>query len=266
MAVGSYATEFAVGEDRWRAFGESQSDAQRAIALAPDLADGHLALARSFENGALDFVKASEEYERALALAPGSIRVLRSYARFARSMGRGDAGLTIARRTVLLDPLDHRSHMAVGGELLYARRFQEAIPHYDDSITLTPDDPTAYGFRGLTYYLLGDLQNARTSCEMKSDFWVSQVCLAVVYHKLGRQTDAETMLAKLKAALGDDDAYQYAQIYAQWGDASKALQWLDRALKLRDAGLADLKTDPLMDPLRNEPRFQAIERSLKFPT
>jgi tetratricopeptide (TPR) repeat protein len=101
---------------------------------------------------------------------------------------------------------------------------------------------------------------------MKSDFWVSQVCLAVVYHKLGRQTDAETMLAKLKAALGDDDAYQYAQIYAQWGDASKALQWLDRALKLRDAGLADLKTDPLMDPLRNEPRFQAIERSLKFPT
>jgi len=35
---------------------------------------------------------------------------------------------------------------------------------------------------------------------------------------------------------------------------------------LRDAGLADLKTDPLMDPLRKEPRFQAIERALKFPS
>lgn len=265
MAVGSYATEFAVGEDRWRAFGEAQRDAERAIALSPDLAEGHLALARCFENGSLDFVKASEEYERALALAPGSIRVLRSYARFARSMGRGEAGLTIARRTVLLDPLDYRSHMGVGGQLLYARRFQEAIPHYEDSITLNPDDPTAYGFRGLTYYLLGDLQGARASCEIKSDFWVSQVCLAVVYHKLGRHTDAEVMLAQLKAALGDDDAYQYAQIYAQWGDASNALRWLDRALKRRDAGLADLKTDPLMDPLRNEPRFQAVQRALKFP-
>jgi len=36
-------------------------------------------------------------------------------------------------------------------------------------------------------------------------------------------------------------------------------------VRLRDPGLISLKTDPLMDPLRNEPRFQAIERELKFP-
>jgi hypothetical protein len=34
---------------------------------------------------------------------------------------------------------------------------------------------------------------------------------------------------------------------------------------LRDPGLVELKTDPLMDPLRKEPRFQAIEGQLKFP-
>ena len=67
------------------------------------------------------------------------------------------------------------------------------------------------------------------------------------------------------AEFGDSAAYQYAAIYAQWGNRGQALQWLHAAVRLRHPGLACLKTDPLMDPLRKEPRFQAIERALKFP-
>jgi hypothetical protein len=70
----------------------------------------------------------------------------------------------------------------------------------------------------------------------------------------------------MKAENGDTAAYQYAAIYAQWGNRAKALEWLETALRLRDSGLEALKTDPLLDPLRQEPRFQAIERELKFPT
>ena len=66
-------------------------------------------------------------------------------------------------------------------------------------------------------------------------------------------------------ALGDSAAYQYATIYAQWGGTQKALEWLDRAMRLRDPGLGYLKCDPLLDSLRREPRFQVIERVLKFP-
>jgi len=64
---------------------------------------------------------------------------------------------------------------------------------------------------------------------------------------------------------GDNSAYQCATIYAVWGNTSKALEWLDRAVRLPDAGVVYLKTDALMDSLRKEPRFQAIERALKFP-
>ena len=49
-------------------------------------------------------------------------------------------------------------------------------------------------------------------------------------------------------------------IYAQWGVTAKALEWLETAMQLRDPRLQYAKTDPLMDPLRKEPRFQAIER------
>ena len=69
----------------------------------------------------------------------------------------------------------------------------------------------------------------------------------------------------MKAELGDALAYNYATVYAQWGDRAKALEWLDTAMRLRDPGLENLKTEPFFDPLRNEPRFQAIEKALNFP-
>ena len=86
----------------------------------------------------------------------------------------------------------------------------------------------------------------------------------MTYDKLGRRADAEAELAKIKAA-GDGGAYSYAAIYAQWGGTAKALEWLETAMRLRNPRLQYAKTDPLMDPLRTEPRFQAIERALKFP-
>lgn len=49
-------------------------------------------------------------------------------------------------------------------------------------------------------------------------------------------------------------------------NTGKALEWLETALRLRDPGLEQLKTDPLLDPLRHEPRFRAIETALRFPT
>jgi hypothetical protein len=69
----------------------------------------------------------------------------------------------------------------------------------------------------------------------------------------------------MKALIGDTASYQYATVYAQWGNRAQALEWLETARRVRDPGLELLKTDALLDPLRKEPRFQAIERELKFP-
>jgi hypothetical protein len=90
-------------------------------------------------------------------------------------------------------------------------------------------------------------------------------CLALAYHKLGRHADAETALARYKAREGDIGAYDYAMVYAKWGNTPEALHWLETALQLRDPQLIDLKTEPLLDPPRKEPRFRAIERKLGFP-
>ncbi|HEY6618353.1 MAG TPA: tetratricopeptide repeat protein, partial [Steroidobacteraceae bacterium] len=265
IALTNVAGEAATAAAARAGFDKAQADARQALALAPDLVQAHLASAYVSELGTLDFTQASDAYERALALAPGSAEVLRYSGSFAAYMGHFDAGITATRRAVVLDPLARPSHGALAGALYAARRYAEAVAAFAEVISLEPDFKVTYGQRGLAYYGLGDLENARASCATKPDYWASQQCLAVIYDKLGRHADAQAELAKLRTSAGDGAAYQYATIYAQWGNRAKALEWLDTALRLRDPGLEALKTDPLLDPLRQEPRFQAIERELKFP-
>jgi tetratricopeptide (TPR) repeat protein len=191
--------------------------------------------------------------------------VLGLYGRFAVMAGRTDVGITVARRAVILDPLNPLSHYRLGQSLYFAHRYAEAVAAFDDVLALDPQAPDTPGLRGLAYYGLGDFERARASCEGdRPDDDNGQVCLAITYHRLARRADAEKTLAKLRAA-GDRWAYDCATIYAQWGNTSQALESLESAWRLRDPDLRWLKADPLLDPLREEQRFQVIERALKFP-
>jgi TolB-like protein/tetratricopeptide (TPR) repeat protein len=265
IALSDLAAEAETAAEVREGYNKAQMDARQALELAPDLGQAHLALAYVLDN-TLQFTQANTEYERALALTPGNADLLQLSGTFASLMGHFDAGVAATRRAIVLDPLARKSHSSLGRALYFARRYQESLAAYAETISLDPDLNESYGDRGLSFYGLGDLESARTSCETKPDYWRSQQCLAVVYDKLGRHVDAEAELSKMKVAGGDTSAYQYATIYAQWGNRPKALEWLEVAWRLRDPGLEELKTDPLMDPLRQEARFQDIERALKFPS
>jgi hypothetical protein len=93
----------------------------------------------------------------------------------------------------------------------------------------------------------------------------SQLCLALTYDKLGRHADAQAMFTTMRASRGDAGAVFYTWVLAQWGQTNRALDSLETALRVRSPYLEQLKTAELFDPLRKEPRFQAIERELKFP-
>jgi TolB-like protein len=270
IALSAYAGYFAHGPAVGDFYRQARAPARKAVELAPDLAEGHLALF-IVHRTSLDFARAKEEIERALALAPGSARLLRTYGAFAVSMGRTDAGIAAARRAAALDPLSVNSYGFLSDALRFARRYDEALAAYQDGLSLRPKDPMWMAGTGhlisnaLAYYALGDFEKMRAACEGAGEAVEDLKCLALAYHKLGRQADAETALARLNALEGSAAAYDYATIYAQWGNMPKALEWLETALQLREPELINLKTEPLLDPLRQEPRFKAIERELKFP-
>jgi serine/threonine protein kinase/Tfp pilus assembly protein PilF len=272
LALTDYANNYATGPAIRASYEMAQSDARLAIAGAPALADGYLALGGVLESESLDFTHAAQEYERAMSLAPGNAEVARRYGHFAALMGQSDAAFAATRRAVQLDPLNPGMHRLLSFVLRMARRYEEAVEAAQGALALDADDPRALTTRGLAYYALGDYQGARATCEATrpradpagSSYGIP-VCLAITYEKLGRHADAEAMLTTLQSWYGDRGAYQYAEVYSQWRNAPKALAWLEKALRLRDSGLAALKVDSLLDPLRNEPRFEAIQRALKFP-
>jgi len=264
-AFSQYAGDFATQLAAPATFAKAQVDARHAIVLAPDLAEGHLALALFFKWGALDFAHAMQEYDRAVALAPNSAEVLQHYGISSLEMGRIEAGISATRHSVSLDPLSEQAHGALGEALLYARRYEESLAAFQSAATIDASAPFDIAYRGLAYYGLGKFQDAISSCAIKPDNWLKQTCRAVAYDKLGRHSDSEAVLMMMKTEDGDSDSYLYALIYAQRGDVAKALKSLETAFQLHDAGLVFLKVDPLLDPLRKESRFQAIERELKFP-
>ena len=264
FALTTWASDQTIAAEAHKDFEQAEADARRAIALAPELAEAHLALGYALESGLFDFTHAREAFDRATALAPGNVQVLLVTSEFATWMGHTDAAIAAARRAIMLDPLDRRSHSMLGRALYAARRYREAADAHAEAIRVNPEYKPAYGERGLALYGLGDLESARISCESKRNDSIGRQCLAVVYDRLARHVDAEAELTRMKATDGDASAYEYAGIYAQWGDRPKAIESLDTAMRLRDSGLVLLKTDPLMDPLRALPRFQAIEKALKF--
>ena len=189
---------------------------------------------------------------------------LRVYGLFSVYIGRGDAGLTSLRRA-LLDPMYDSGYGYLGGALMMLRRYPEAIAAYSDGAALASDRPGIYSSgTGLAQYLHRDFESARSSCERVPEDDANLLCLAIAYDKLGRHADARDALAKVQAHDGNTGALAYSAIYAHWGKKTSALDWLEMALHLRDPDLLQLN-HPLYDPLRNEPRFQAVLRALKFP-
>jgi serine/threonine-protein kinase len=248
-------------------FQRARDAAEKAVAIAPALGEAHSALGFVLDAGFQDYAAAAAEHERALALAPGNSRVLLMSARFLSEIGRSDAAVSTAQRAVILDPLNANAYRVLGLILLYTRHFHDAVTAYDRALSLNPQAVQAAASRGLAQYALGDYPAAQRSCAIPPLDWYSHLCLAIVWHKLNRETEANSELAALRASAADenDQAYQYAEVYAQWGKPAQALDWLETAYRVRDPGLLQLKVDYLLDPIRQEPRFQAILAKMRFP-
>jgi len=247
----------------------ARQSAERAVALAPALADAHIALGwHVLLFGYLDFTTAQLEIERALTLAPGSAYVLRTVGSFQGLLGHAEAAQAAVGRAILLDPQNYQYRLDLVWLLVMNRRFTDALVANAGALALNPGGQDAWEFAADIALGLGQAEKAQQICESPTTPLYEHVryaCLALAYHALGKQNEAESTLEEFKASAGDTAAFEYAEIYAQWGDAAAALRWLTIAERTRDPGLISLKVDWRLDPLRNNPQFRAIEARMNFP-
>jgi TolB-like protein len=260
-----YAGNYVPGPEIRSWYRRARENAEKAISLAPELGEAHVAMALTWERGYLDLARAQAEYERALSLSPNDPGVLIRSGRFFVTMGRTEEGLSKIRRAIAMDQLNPKGYALLSYALGDAQRYREAIEANDRALQIDANSSEVRSARGLNYLLLGELDSARQSCETEKRDWQCRLCMAILYDRLSRHADAESERAALQAESGEGVAYQMAEIYAQWGEIPKALDWLETAYRLPDAGIVTLRVDPFVDPLRKEPRFREIERKLNFP-
>ena len=229
--------------------------AQRAVKLAPDLAAAQLALGQAYFTGHLDISKARGPFERAGELGAGDADILVLYAFFVACSSSTDKAIKAVQHAMDLDRLNPRAFRS-GGLIHYlARRYAEAIPLSLQALKLNPKIRNSNGHIGNGLFMIGRTDEARSAFRNEPSPLLRLPGLAISEHKLGNYAEAQDALKKLDADLGDSAVYQKAQILAQWGRVDDSFSALNHAQTVRDSGLLLGRVDPMLDPLRNDPRF-----------
>ena len=240
------------------------ASAQRAIDLAPKFADAHSTLGLVLFQGRLDAHAAREPFENSRLLGAGDANVLARYSLYSARTGRKHEAADAMRRALVLDPLNPLIHRAAGAIQYAARKYADSIPPAERALSMNPKMSRAHAAIGDALLMLGRSSEARAAYALEPAQDVSLTGIAIVEWKLGNKEAARAAMTKLVADLGERVLYQQGQILAQWGESAAALAKLERAHVMGDSGLIYARNDPLLDGLRNEPRFARLLASIGF--
>jgi Tfp pilus assembly protein PilF len=260
------ANNYAKGEALDALYDQAVAAAQAAISNGPELAEAHSALGFALFNGRLDAAAAKAPYDKSFELGFGNADILSAFANFAGRTGNfSDARKAIARAQ-RLDPLNAVVFRNAGVIEYGARDYAACQAPLRSALTINPDLSGVHLVLGDVHLIAGRAAEARAEYLQEGNALSRQRGLAIVDRKLGDSAAAEAGLARMIADFGDNSLYQQAQVQAQWGNTEAGLTAMEKALSAGDSGLVQSRNDPLLDPLRKEPRFAAILRQLGFET
>ena len=244
---------------------KAKAAARRAIELDDKLAEAHASYGKVLWNYDLDFTQSLSEFERAIKLNPNYPTAHHWYGNSPlASLGRFDQAIAEGKRAVELDPLSLIYSTDLGATLILARRYDEAIERFRRVLELDPNFYYAHYNLGLALELKGDLNAAiaeYTRARELSNDPSPTAMLGHAYAAAGRKADALQMLDEL----GEAAKHRYvlnpafALVELGLGHKEKALDWLEKAYDAHEARfIAYVKVDPFLDPLRGDPRFEAL--------
>jgi serine/threonine protein kinase/Tfp pilus assembly protein PilF len=251
--------------DNEQGFREARADAERAIAIDPNLAAPYLALAivQIFSDWNWDAAAAS--LKKAAQLEPGSAEVPRIQSYLARTLGHLDEAIALLQRAVTGDPLRANSHTALGHLYYLAGRYSEAERSLQKTLELDPQATSVHSTRAMILLMQGQPKQALEEAQQEPLEWAKLSAQALADYDLGRREESDVVLSRLVATHSQDAAFQIAEVYAYRGQIDEAFKWLDRAYDMRDPGILELAVDPLLKNLRHDPRYTQLLKKLRLP-
>jgi len=240
------------------AYPKAHVDAEKAVAIAPDLAEARAALGFLLCLAEWKFTEGLAELKRAKELSPANPTANDLLARIIVYLGRIDEAERQARQAVELDPLSTVTHGNLARVLFYAGKLDEADSAARKAAELQPTGAGSHRFQVLIAAQRGDGEAALREAQLEPDPRFRRFELAVAHYVRGDRTAADAALADLIANAREGFAYQIAEVYALRGEKDKAFEWLQTAFDDRDAGMLGLLVDPLLRGLRDDARYKNL--------
>jgi tetratricopeptide (TPR) repeat protein len=243
---------------------QAKAAATRAISIDDRLAEAYTALGFAQLCGDFDWTGAEKNLCRAVEINGHYALARLWYSYFLQSIGRFDDAIREAEEAVRLDPLNYSNHHVLAWAYYFARRFGEAVAQIEKTIEKFP--LVGLGLSSLSWFerQAGDVEAAlaasRKSLELSGNTVFVLLTHAQALAAAGRRVEAEATLERIFAQSERQyvSYYQVALVYVYAGEKQRALDALERAYEDREGWLIWLKTEPALNSLRGEERFQKL--------
>jgi TolB-like protein/DNA-binding winged helix-turn-helix (wHTH) protein/Flp pilus assembly protein TadD len=241
--------------------------ALKALELDDTLAEAHSSLALIKSSYDWDWSGADKEIRRAIELNPSYADAHRLHAEVLWQTGRLNEAIAETKRNLELDPISLGNNVDLGVEYFLARQYDQVISQERKVLELDPNYIEAYYLRGIAYLKKSMLEEGKADLEKELAIApASEVALTGVgygYAVTGRRAEAHRVLDKLNEL----SKHQYVspiwrvKIYAGLEEKDKAFEWLEKAYEDHSiVSVGYIKTNPMFDPLRSDPRFADLLR------
>ncbi len=275
LAYAGLADCYAISQEYLRtpsseALPQAKAYANRALEIDDSLGEAHATLGlinRSLWNWA----EAEKEFKRAIELNPNYPTAHHWYCRFLRAMGRTDEALAEIKLANELDPLSPVILGNLGHVYLELGEVDAAFEQYRKAIELYPNNPGLHNSLSYVYLKQGRtaeaLAEAKTAVELSNRANGHLSLLGYVYAVSGYQNEALAIVKELeeKYPKHQADGIDIAGIYTGLGNKGQAFEWIEKQFQKRSSQLTAVKTEPVFEHLRSDPRYRDLLRRMNLP-
>jgi tetratricopeptide (TPR) repeat protein len=254
-----------------QAMPEAKAAALKALEIDGTLAEAHASLANVLLLYDWDLAASEKEYKRALDLDPDYTAAHHWHSHCLLALGRTEESLAESRRALELEPLSLVINVHLGWHYLYARRYDQAIEQFRKALELDPTFPQAQRYAAWAFLQKGRheeaIANLRAALKGLASQSEVEAELGYALAVAGRRAEARAVLEGLSQPSSGRyvSPYAVALVHAGLGDRDQALAWLDKAYDERSDYMVYLGLEPMLDPLRSDPRFGALVRRVGLP-
>jgi serine/threonine protein kinase/Tfp pilus assembly protein PilF len=247
-----------------KAYPKAKAAALKALEIDDRLAEAYCSLGFSRLLYDWDFTGAERDFKRAIELSPNYPNAHDGYGFYLKAVGRHREAIEKGLEVERLDPLSPFAHISLGYAYYFARDFEKAIEECNKALELDRYSTFAYRNLGLAYLQRGSLENAINALSKAVTFSSGgpafESYLGLAYALAGKRAEAEEVLENLRQSAEKSyvPAYSFAMVYMGLNDIDKTFEYLEKAFAERSGFLPFLKVEPMVDSLRNDPRFEDL--------